>query len=493
MTFGAVGTPSAPLEPPHTFGRLLGESALYAVGSLVGKVVGVLLLPFVARSLEPAQFGRLDVLSTLASSASAIGLLGVDFAATRIYPDLPAEPRRRLAGSWLALALLTMLPVAAATFVWRRSLSTLLFDTPALGTSVGLLGVVVASTVLQLVGLTLLRSQRRPTPYAWITGGTLAVYGTLVVAFVTQASTVESVMWAYALSQATGATVALLISLRGRAGRPSRVMTRRLLGLGLPALPAMAALVVGDVLHRTILLGEAGDQQVGYLSVAVRFGSIVLLAVVGFQLAWQPATFAATGTALRDRLREGEHMLSLLALVALGTAAVAPEAVELVAGAAYRGATPAVGYMLAAGLLYGAFQVVTMPSALARRPGDISIAAVVGGGVAVVTNLLVASRHGATGTAAAIAIGQAVAVVVGGGLATRHAEGDAPRAGAVARCLVPIATMLAVTVPGSGTPVVLRTVLVFGAVLALVAGDPRLVSDARALTRRRPRGPTAPR
>jgi O-antigen/teichoic acid export membrane protein len=474
--------PPEPLAPPEprAFTRLLGESALYALGSLVGKVVGVILLPIVSRRLAPESFGRLDLLSTLSSSASAVGLLGVDFAAVRLHPDLGEDARRRLSGSWLALALGTTVPLALGTIWGRRTISSLLFDTPDLGTSVGLVGVVVAATVLQLVGLTLLRSQGRPTTYAWITGSTLAVYGLLVVTFVALTPEVESVMWAYALSQSLGAVAALGASLTGHVGRPSANLTSRLLRLGLPALPAMAALVIGDVVQRTVLLSRAGSAEVGYLSVAVRFGSLMLLGAVGFQLGWQPAVFAAQGQAVRQRLREGEHMLSLLALLAITIATAAPEAVQVVTGAAYRPAVTPVGYMLVFGLLYGAFQVATITSALAHRPGDISVAALTGVAVGVVANLLAAERWGAAGTAAAIAGGQAVAVVVGSAFAARRAEARALRH--LLWIIVPTsASVLAATVPAGGADPIVRGLLLVAGFLVVVMGEPSLIERARSL------------
>lgn len=479
MTSEPDGPPPTRLERPRTFTGLLGESALYAVGSLVGKVVGVLLLPIVSRSLTPAAFGRLDLLSTLSSSASAIGLLGVDFAATRLHPDLDEDDRHRLAGSWLVLAIGTVIPLALGSIALRRSVSTFLFDTPALGTSVGLVGVIVASTVLQLVGLTLLRSQGRPTLYAWISGGTLGAYGLLAVTFLALEPRVESVMWAYAISQSLGAAVALLASLSGRLGPPSRAMTARLIRLGFAALPAMAAVVSGDVLQRIVLLSRGGDAEVGYLSVAVRFGSVVLLGVVGFQLAWQPAAFNAKGAELRARLREGEHMLAMLAVMALGTAVVTPEAVNLVAGEEYRGAVAAVGYMLIFGLLYGVFQVVTMPSALAHRPGDISIAAVTGVATALGISLLVARHWGATGTAAAMAVGQGVAVVAAGWLAAQLAGARHDLRRLAWLSIAPAALIMAATVPDGGAPPAMRACLLVVGCLVIGASDPRLRTRTR--------------
>ena len=50
-------------------GSLTRDSILFGLGTLAGKGIGFLFLPIFARLIAPAQFGELDVLNALVSSA----------------------------------------------------------------------------------------------------------------------------------------------------------------------------------------------------------------------------------------------------------------------------------------------------------------------------------------------------------------------------------------------------------------------------------------
>lgn len=454
------------------FRRLARDSAVYASGSVAGKAIGLLLLPIVTRVLGPADFGRLDVLSTLQSAATSVLLLGLDTGATRLYPDLGRDGRRRMFGSWLALTAGLAVPAALTLALFRDPVSRLLFGTDAHGTAVAFTALAILGATVQLVALTVLRNQGRPPAYAAVSAGTLAVNGVLVVALLSWQAEVTVVLASMAVSMSLGGVVGLAVAGRRAFGAPEGEVTRRLLRLGLPLLPAVAATWVAEFANRAILLWSAGPVEVGYFSVAARFASVALLVVVGFQTAWQPRAFADGGhdpAALRRVADDGYRIMASVAGAVVVLAVGSPELVRLAAGDRFSAALPAVGFSLVFALGLAAYHVVTMPSALTRRMRDLGLAAGVAAGTGVALNLGLAPRAGSAGTAAAVAVGQFAGVGVGMALARSQARVPYDGARIALVTVGAAACALAATLPTGGAPVALRVVLATGFGLVVLA------------------------
>ena len=405
----SVADPSA---PTRGFSRFVRDSVVYSTGTVVGKVAALMVLPIVTRTLGPSEYGELEVLSTLMSAMTSVLILGLDVAVTRVYPTLDDDARRRMFGSWMAIGVAITVPFALVMALGRGWISDLLFGYSELADEVALVGVFVVVTTARLMTLTSLRNQGRAGAFATITGGTLVVNSLLVVLLLNHEGSVRSVLLANVLSQTVGAIYGLWMTRRSVFGRPDGDLAGRVLRLGFPLVPAALALWVGEVLHRTILLGASSDAQVGFFGIAVRFASITLLVVVGFQTAWHPRAFAAarTSAGLEMIASDGRRILALVSVSAVLVALVAPEAVTAVGGSAFSGATAAVGWMLIFSMSFGVYQVVSIPSAIDKRMGDIGATGAAGTVVALGANLLLASRYGAAGTAFAMTLGQFAAI-----------------------------------------------------------------------------------
>jgi O-antigen/teichoic acid export membrane protein len=406
-----TATTTSPV-PSRGFSRFVRDSAVYSMGTVVGKAAALMILPIVTRTLGPEEYGELEVLSTLMSALTSILILGLDVAVTRMYPTLDGAARRRMFGTWMGIGMAITIPFAGVMVLGRARISDLLFGYQSMAEEVALVGLFIVVTTVRLLTLTALRNQGRAASFAVVTGGTLIVNAVLVVLFLSREPSVRSVLLANVLSQGAGALGGLWIARRAVFGRPDKAIGTSILRLGFPLLPAAFALWAGEVLHRTILLGASSDTQVGFFGIAVRFASITVLVVIGFQTAWHPRAFAAA----RDRdgvamiASDGRRILALVASSAVAVALIAPEAVVLVGGDAFAGASAAVGWMLVFAMAFGVYQVITIPSAIDKRMGDIGLTGTIGTAVAIALNFMLAPSHGAAGTAAAMTIGQVVAI-----------------------------------------------------------------------------------
>ena len=403
---------------------LTRRSALFALGAVAGKVVGLVMLPVLTRALTQADYGRLDVLLVLTNALTAALLLGLDVATLRLYFDQRnSEERGRLIASWYVIALIVTAAAAGLLVALANPISAALFSTSRLGVAIVAVAAALIAGTVQTIVLTVLRAEGRAGSYAALSVGALVLYAVLAVVLLgswrTDAAAVL-VAWAAAISVSSVAGTTLIR--RRIARRPAWNASRRLLRLGLPLAPAVVAVLVSDFLVRIILLRASGADQVADFTVGNRFASAAGLAVAVLQLAWVPRAYAL-GTTDEARRRIGSEtawIVGIVSIAVLVIAAGAREIVEAAAGPAYLAALPALGFSLVAVLGSALYLVASMPSALARTTEDLGMATAVGAVVAVAATLLLAPLWAATGTAAAAAIAQVSVVGTVGVLGRRR-------------------------------------------------------------------------
>jgi O-antigen/teichoic acid export membrane protein len=383
---------------------------LFALGSVIGKFVGLAMLPVLTRLMTPTEFGHMDVLMSLGSALTVPLLLGLDVATLRLYFEQPdQQSRRTLVGSAYAVVLLPTLAAGAIVAIGSGVISGALFGGAGQQIAVAAVAVSVVAGAIQTIALTVLRAQARAALYAAVFGGTTVVYALFgIVLLTTWRADANAMLVAHAASVVVLALVGTFLVRHDVIGKPTRSAARALLRLGLPMTPAVAAVYVADFVNRTILLGAAGAAGVAQFSVAARFGSVAALAATGFRLAWLPRAYAlGTGPAALVRLAsDARWIVAIVCTVVTLLALASPAIVELAAGPQYLAALPPLGFYLVAVLLGALALVASLPSAVAMATQDLAMASIANVAVALGCNLALAAPLQATGTAIAFAAGE---------------------------------------------------------------------------------------
>src|SRR5215212_7042441 len=110
--------------------ELFRHSAVYGLGSIVARILAVLLLPLYTRYLSPADYGLIETLVALSAVLTALVAQAMKSAFFRFYFDSD-EPERRLlvvrTTFWYVFAASTAVLIAGV--VLAQPISWLLFDT----------------------------------------------------------------------------------------------------------------------------------------------------------------------------------------------------------------------------------------------------------------------------------------------------------------------------------------------------------------------------
>jgi O-antigen/teichoic acid export membrane protein len=453
------------LVAPTGFARLTGDSFVYALGSVAGKAISLLMVPLVTRLLPPIEYGRLDLLSTLGSAVISILWLGADVAVIRTLAARDSNLKApEVVGSFLGLLALLAVPWLAVMIFAAPALSVALFGDGRSAFAIRLVAAVVATGTFQIAMLTILRARRQPARYSIVMVSTLFLGALSAVALLLGwRHEAEAMLAALVIGQGLGAVLGLLLVGGGAVARPRLSIMRSLLLLGVPLAPFVFATYGAEFANRDILLAQSGPAELGFLSVALRFASLIGLALSGFQLAWQPHAFAL-GSGPEGRVHTGRNARRILVAITLLfslTAFLTRDLVLIISGGAYSDAIRVVGPLLIAGLGAALFMVLSMPSALDRSLRDIGLAGSVGAMSGVVLNLALAGPWGAMGTAVALAAGQLLGCFVLARLGRRHVQLVIPWA-RLAVLMSAAAVVAVLSTQGIGAPLGLRAVLFLG-------------------------------
>src|SRR5947208_14848661 len=110
--------------------ELFRHSAIYGLGSIVARILAVLLLPLYTRYLSPTDYGLIETLVALAAVLTALVAQAMKSAFFRFYFD-SAEPERRLlvvrTAFWCVFAASTAVLVAGVAV--SQPISWVLFHT----------------------------------------------------------------------------------------------------------------------------------------------------------------------------------------------------------------------------------------------------------------------------------------------------------------------------------------------------------------------------
>lgn len=395
---------------------------IYAVALVWTKGLAMLAVPMLTRHLTPEEFGRLELLASVAEIGGVI--VGAGLVDT-LYRFAIGDAAKAQAGKVMGLALtislgcLALLLLAAPTIAAALPLATSPREVIMLGSAVVLEGVIS-------VPLGWLRMNGRAQAYtALVCGRATLQVGLLMVllvldtgvAGVLSAGLVAGLLLAGVLTAGQARQTGLRFNPRGSA---------TLLAYGLPLVgTGLAGFVLGTA-DRWWLAGGVTAAALGHYGLALKIGQIVNLLAQPFELWWYPRRLMVLAGS-NGRERSSETVMAGMTLLIVAAAAVsltAPYIVALLAPAAYAPSAALVPPLTVAVALHLSCSMVNV-GIYARDTGWLSLAVNAGAAlVAVMFYSLLIPRFGVEGAIAATIIAQTARCMTLGWLSQRTAPLD---------------------------------------------------------------------
>ena len=351
--------------------ELFRHSAVYGLGSIVARVLGVLLLPLYTRYLTPSDYGLIETVVALSAVLTALVAQGMKSAFFRFYFDSEELERRLLVvrtAFWYVMAASTTVLVAGVVFA--HQISWILFHTQHHANLViaAFIGLWAAMNYEQMTSL--FRVEQRSTAYvvATLTNVAITIAATVLLVVAFDKGPVGVLVGNFTGTLAV--YVALLVYSRRALGLQFDVALYRSMNrFGLPLVPSAVALWLTNFADRFFLIKLADAHEVGLYSIGVRLASGIVLLLTAFRMAW-PA-FAYSIDDDREAQRTYSFVLTYVVYVccwlALGLGLLAPWILRLITTAPFYPAEDVVAPLAFGVAAFGAYVVVQIGTGRARQ------------------------------------------------------------------------------------------------------------------------------
>ena len=390
----------------------LRATLCYAFAIVWAKGLAMLTVPLLTRMLPPAEFGRLELLSSAAEIGGLIAGAGLVDTLFR-FASQPGKDSQLAAARIVGLSLvIALIGVITVTLFAPALAGAMPLPTPA--GDIVLLGIAVAVEAAIGVPLGWLRLRRRAGAFATMSVLRATLQVGLVVALVTTGYGVEGVLWAGCV---TCLIVASLLTVRqvretGIAIAPQASL--RMLAYGLPLIGSGIASFVLGTADRWLLAGSVTPAALAQYALAAKLASIVALLAQPFELWWYPQRLGLIDT--QAGLDRSSRVVSAgaagLLCAAAAIALVGPELVAIMAPASYAPAGAMMPFLIA-GLVMQLLSSMANAGCYARRTSNVTMGVTsVAAAITLGLYLPLIPSFGVSGAIAATLVGQAVRLIV---------------------------------------------------------------------------------
>jgi O-antigen/teichoic acid export membrane protein len=388
--------------------ELLRHSAIYGLGSIVARVLGVLLLPLYTRYLSPSDYGLIETLVALTAVLTALVAQAMKSAFFRFYFD-SAEPARRnlvvRTAFWYVMAASTVATVTGIALA--SQISWILFGTHGHRNLViaAFIGLWAALNYEQMTSL--FRVEQRSTAYV---AATLANVAITITATILLVVVFDKGPLGVLVGNFTGTLIvyaALLVYSRHALGLQfDRSLYRAMNRFGLPLVPSALALWLTNFSDRFFLIKLADAHEVGLYSIGVRVASAIVLLLTAFRMAW-PA-FAYSIDDDREAQRTYSFVLTYVVFVcswlALGLGLLAPWIVKLITTKPFYPAQNVVAPLAFGVVAFAGYVVVQIGTGRARQTRSNWLVTGAAAAVNVALNFALIPSYGRMGAAIATVV-----------------------------------------------------------------------------------------
>jgi O-antigen/teichoic acid export membrane protein len=268
--------------------RLGKHSVIYGLGGLIQRIVAVLLLPLYTRFLDPADYGRIEVLVALSAVVFALLRAGIQSSFFRFYFQAEDEPGRQTVirtSFWFTMGTATL--ALGAGLALAGPISHAIFGSSDYANLVraAFVGLWASMNYDQLMAL--FRVEERSVSYsiASLANVLITVGATILLVVVLEKGPVGVLVGNFSGTLAVYAV--LLVFRRSQLGLEfDWDVFRRMTAWGMPFVPSVIALNLIDFSDRFFLARIRDAEELGLYAIGMRISAALLFVLAAFRTAW---------------------------------------------------------------------------------------------------------------------------------------------------------------------------------------------------------------
>lgn len=389
--------------------KLYSNSAVYAMGGILSKAIGFLMIPVYTRVLTPSDYGTIELMYRAMDVLSLAASMGVGHAVVRVYFDYQDKrDRGQVVSSGLISIFTAAFLMAALVGIFKTQSSLIIFGHPRHGALVQLAALSMLLDLTAVVPFAYIQAEQRSILYTSIGLAKLVVGLAMNIWLVVYLRMgVMGVAWSAVASNLLGVMVLAPIALRRTGLSFSLNKTRELWSYGVPLIPGQLAMFVLSFGDRFILSRYGGMAEVGLYSLGFKFGvMLTILLTQPFLTAWVPFAVSIAGDP--DCKKTYSDILKQFTIIVVGFALLmslaARELIHFMSAPAYWSACMVVPLICLSQVMRGLAYMLEIGTVISKRTGyripTVGLATVVNLGL----DFLLVPRLGAMGAAWAAAV-----------------------------------------------------------------------------------------
>jgi len=388
--------------------RLAKHSAVYGLGDVLNRAVGLILVPLYTNVLRPEEYGLMTLNFVFIAFASVFCSWGLNQAFLRFYVGAGSEEERYSAFTG---ALVFILPasalVSSVIWIFSGTISANLFG-PHSDRYVSLIkmaAAIIFFDALSAIPILTFRAEEKSVKFVAVSCFKFILTVILNLYFVLVLKRgLEGIFESSLSASAAVFIVTFPVSLRHLRPGMARALVRDLLSFGLPFIPVTLSTLVIELSDRYMLgklAGPSGLYQVGLYSLGYKLGVVMLLFVRAFGYAWTPFSISISGDsdAKETYSRVMTYFLLLGMFLFLCLSLFAPEVIRAFANPGYVDGAKVVPVILLSYLCYGVYVNLMAGVYIEKRTSPLPF--IVGGAASVnlLLNFILIPRYGMMGAA----------------------------------------------------------------------------------------------
>jgi O-antigen/teichoic acid export membrane protein len=265
------------------------QSLIYGAGHVAARGATFLLLPIYTNIFSLEDYGIISLIYTFLGFMNVVLHYGLDASLLKHYMPADSEERKTILSNAYGSFLITTILFSVLLIIFRNNVSGLLFGINLPNITLLVVGILFFD-VLWSIHVLILRAEERPVYFSIISF--LNVLSTLAlnILFVIY---LELGIYGVLLSNLITSGVIFLITFpiilkRSSIKSLSLKYWKKMMKFGVPFLPAGIFSMILELSDRYILRYLTDIETVGLYNAGYKLGLLILLIVMGFNMAWQP-------------------------------------------------------------------------------------------------------------------------------------------------------------------------------------------------------------
>jgi len=265
------------------------ESLIYGAGHVAARGVTFLLLPIYTNLFSLSDYGIISLVYTFLGFMNVILHYGLDASLLKHYVPADIEERKSILTNAYASFLLTTILFLLFLVFFRSDISGLLFGNPLPSITLMVAGILFFD-VLWSIHVLLMQAEGKPTFYTVISFvNVLFTLGFNILFVIYLKLGISGVLISNLIASVCIFFITFPIIIKRISITTLSVKQwKRMMKFGLPFLPAGIFSMILELSDRYILRYLTNIETVGLYNAGYKLGMLMMLVVMGFNMAWQP-------------------------------------------------------------------------------------------------------------------------------------------------------------------------------------------------------------